>query len=68
VGAVLYGLTYQQVFPQIARLANLGNVTMPSMWGINPFLLIGVLLVFVLLLFYLLERGLKRRDRLEDEK
>jgi hypothetical protein len=66
-GAVLYGLTYQQVFPQIARLANLGNVTMPSMWGINPFLLIGVLLVFVLLLFYLLERGLKRHDRLEDE-
>jgi hypothetical protein len=64
---VLYGLTYQQVFPQIARLANLGSVTMPSMWGINPFLLIGVLLVFVLLLFYLLERGLKRRDRLEDE-
>jgi hypothetical protein len=66
-GAVLYGLTYQQVFPQIARLANLGNVTMTSMWGINPFLLIGVLLVFVLLLFYLLERGLKRHDRLEDE-
>ena len=64
---MLYGLTYQQVFPQIARLANLGNVTMPSMWGINPFLLIGVLLVFVLLLFYLLERGLKRHDRLEDE-
>ena len=64
---MLYGLTYQQVFPQIARLANLGNVTMPSMWGINPFLLIGVLLIFVLLLFYLLERGLKRHDRLEDE-
>lgn len=66
VGAVLYGLTYQWVFPQIARLANFGNVTLPVMWKVNPLLLIAVFVVFVLLLFYLLEHGLRRKDRLEE--
>ena len=66
MGAVLYGLTYQQVFPQIARLANFGNVTLPAILKVNPFLFWGVFIVIVLFLFYLFERGLKRKDRLEE--
>ncbi|MCJ7622757.1 MAG: hypothetical protein MUO76_04575 [Anaerolineaceae bacterium] len=66
VGAVLYGLTYQWVFPQIARVANFGNITLPVMWKVNPLLLVAVFVVFVLLLFYMLERGLQRKDRLEE--
>jgi hypothetical protein len=62
---VLYGLTYQQVFPQIAKLANFGNITFPSLLNVNPFLLWGIFIVFVLFLFYLLERGLKRKDKME---
>ena len=66
VGAGLYGLTYQWVFPQIARLANFGNITLPVMLKVNPLLLVAVFGVFVLLLFYMLERGLRRKDRLEE--
>lgn len=50
--------------PSILKTANLGNVVLPSLWNVNPFLLIGVLLVFVLLLFYFLENGPQRRDRM----
>jgi len=62
---VLFGLTYPLVFPPIVRMSNIGNITLPGLWGADPFLVLGVFVVFVLLLFYLLERGLKRRDRLE---
>ena len=67
MGAILYGLTYQQVFPQLARIANFGNITLPGVMKVNPFLFWGVFIVFVLFLFYLLERGLKRKDVLSEE-
>ena len=67
MGAILYGLTYQQVFPQLARLANFGNVTLPGVLQVNPFLFWGVFIVVVLFLFYLLERGLIRKDKLGEE-
>ncbi|HEX9012183.1 MAG TPA: YeeE/YedE thiosulfate transporter family protein, partial [Anaerolineaceae bacterium] len=38
-GALLFGLTYQQVFPPIRALADLGNVILPQVWHINPFLM-----------------------------
>jgi hypothetical protein len=52
--------------PGILKIANLGNVTLPDLWGVNPLLLVGVFVVFTLLLFYFFENGLKRKDRLED--
>ena len=67
-GSVLFGLTYEKFFPQIARLANYGNITLPDILGINPILLVIFLIACVLVLFYHLERGLKRRDKLEDEE
>ena len=58
-------MTYPYVYPPIARLANYGSVTLPSLLNVNPFLLWGIFIVVVLFLFYLLERGLKRKDVLE---
>jgi hypothetical protein len=64
VGAVLFGLTYQKVFPQISALANLGNVIMPDLWNINPYLVVVLFTLISLLLFYLIDRaGMQRKDK-----
>ena len=66
VGAVIYGLTYQQVFPQIEKIAKIGNVVIPDLWNLSPALVVilfGLLSVF---LFYLIDRaGLFRKKELE---
>ena len=56
-GAVIFGLTYQQVFPQIAAIAKVGNVVMPDLWNLNPFLFIAVFTLMALLLFYAIDRA-----------
>jgi uncharacterized protein len=67
-GAVLFGLTYQQVFPQISKLANSGNVVLPELWNINPYLTVLAFALMSLLLFYMIERvGMQRKDKEEDE-
>lgn len=64
VGAVIYGLTYDQVFPVISALANFGNTTMPDLWNISPFLTIFAFALMSLLLFYLIERvGWQRKEK-----
>ena len=66
VGAVLYGLTYQQVFPQISALANSGNVIMPELWNLNPYLVVILFTLISLLLFYLIDRaGMQRKDKMQ---
>ena len=66
VGAVLYGLTYQQVFPQISALANFGNVTMPDLWNLNPYLVVILFTLITFLLFYLIDRaGMQRKDKMQ---
>jgi len=63
-GAVIYGLTYQQVFPQISAIANYGNANIPDLWNVSPFLFILVFTLMSLLLFYLIDRaGLQRKER-----
>jgi uncharacterized membrane protein YedE/YeeE len=63
VGAVIYGLTYEYVFPQISAIANYGNTIIPDLWNINPFLFITFFALTSLLLFYLIERaGWQRKD------
>jgi hypothetical protein len=65
VGAVLYGLTYQQVFPQISALANYGNVTIPELWNLNPYMVVGLFALISFLLFYLIDRaGMQRKDKI----
>jgi uncharacterized protein len=67
-GAVIYGLTYQQVFPQISKLANLGSVVMPDLWNLNPYLTVLVFTLMSLLLFYLIDRaGWQRKDKMDNE-
>ncbi|MBI3243082.1 MAG: hypothetical protein HYZ49_12385 [Chloroflexi bacterium] len=62
---MIYGLTYQQVFPQISALAKLGNVVMPDLWNLNPYLFIVLFALITVLLFYLIDRaGLFRKDKL----
>ena len=64
VGAVIYGLTYQSVFPQISALANYGNVVLPGLWNLNPYLTVLVFSLMAVLLFYLIDRaGLQRKDK-----
>jgi hypothetical protein len=64
VGAVLFGLTYQQVFPKISALANYGNVVLPELWNLNPYLVVILFTLISILLFYLIDRaGMHRKDK-----
>jgi hypothetical protein len=66
VGAILYGLTYQQVFPQISAIANIGNTVIPDLWNLNPYLVVTLFASISLLLFYLIDRaGMSRKNKLE---
>jgi uncharacterized protein len=68
VGAVIYGLTYQQVFPQISKLAAIGNVVMPDLWNLNPYLTVLAFSLMALLLFYLIDRaGMQRKEKNQDK-
>ncbi len=61
---MLFGLTYQQVFPVISGIANYGNVVIPDLWNVSPFLFILLFTLIALLLFYLIDRaGLKRKEK-----
>ncbi len=61
-GAVLYGLTYQQVFPKISAALNLGGVVMPDLWNLNPYLTVLTFALMSVLLFYLIDRmGMQRK-------
>jgi arginase family enzyme len=63
-GAVIFGLTYQQVFPLISKLANLGDVVMPDLWNLNPYLTVLAFSLMALFLFYLIDRaGLQRKNK-----
>jgi arginase family enzyme len=62
-GAFIFGLTYQQVFPQISALANYGNVIIPDLWNVSPFLFILTFSLMALLLFYMIDRvGWQRKE------
>ena len=64
VGAMLYGLTYQFVFPAISAIANVGNVVIPELWNLSPFLTVVLFAVMAILLFYLIDRaGLHRKEK-----
>jgi hypothetical protein len=68
VGAVIYGLTYQAVFPAISAIANYGNVVIPDLWHLDPFLTVTTFALMSLLLFYLIDRaGWQRKEKMKDE-
>jgi|GEM_PF-3461581 hypothetical protein len=50
--------------PQITKLANVGNVVIPDLWNLNPYLTVLAFALMALLLFYLIDRaGMKRKDK-----
>lgn len=55
-GAVLFGLTYEQVFPPIAKILNYGNVVIPDLWNVNALLAVAVFALMALILFYAIDR------------
>jgi uncharacterized membrane protein YedE/YeeE len=55
-GAVLFGLTYEQVFPPIARILNYGSVVIPDLWNVNALLAVAVFALMALILFYAIDR------------
>lgn len=64
-GAVIYGLTYQQVFPKISAIANYGSTIMPDLWHVSAALVIIFFTLFSLILFYLIDRvHMQRKDKL----
>jgi hypothetical protein len=63
-GAVLWGLTYSQVFPLVSKIANAGNVVIPDLWNIDPYLTVLLFALMCLFLFYLIDRaGLQRKEK-----
>jgi uncharacterized protein len=63
-GGVIYGLTYDKVFPKIFAIANYGNVTIPDLWNINPYLAVVVFAIMALVLFYMIDRmGWQRKEK-----
>ena len=64
-GAVIFGLTYQQVFPpDLKAIANYGNVVIPDLWNLNPYLAVFVFALMALVLFYLIDRaGMQRKNK-----
>ncbi|HTX91968.1 MAG TPA: DUF6691 family protein [Anaerolineales bacterium] len=64
VGAVLFGLTYTQVMLPIKAIADYGNVTLPQLWNINPYLAVLVFTILALVLFYMVDRmGWQRKQK-----
>ena len=60
-GALLFGLTYNQVYPAISKLANFGPVTLPEVIDANHWLVIGLFTAITIVLFYVLERAIRMR-------
>jgi hypothetical protein len=66
-GAVIFGLTYQYVFPPLSKFANYGSALLPELWNINPYLVVLAFSLLSLLLFYLIDRaGLHRKNDEEE--
>jgi len=65
-GAAIFGLTYDKVFPPIERLAKVGNVVIPDLWNLSPFLVVLFFALVSILLFYLIDRaGMQRQKKFE---
>ncbi len=66
-GAALFGLTYDKIFPQIQSVAKVGNVVIPDLWNLSPFLVVLFFALVSILLFYLIDRaGMQRKNKIEE--
>ena len=55
-GAVLYGATYKSVFPKLSKIGKVGEATVPSLLGVNPWPVVIAFSCAVLILFVVIER------------
>lgn len=56
-GALFFGLSYQQVFVPISKLANLGSVTVGQLFQVNSGLLVSLFLLLYFIFIYLVEKN-----------
>ena len=56
VGAVVYGLVYERLMPALASTLRLGEVTLPELLHVEPWLFVIVLTEATLLLFHITRR------------
>lgn len=63
-GALLFGATYQQVYPALSALWNIGSTILPALLNVDLWLSILFFVLVTLTLFYFLERhGALRQPR-----
>jgi len=63
-GAVIYGLTYQLVFPAISAIANYGSVVIPDLWNLSSSLTVLLFALLSVFLFYMIDRaGWQRAEK-----
>lgn len=66
MGALIYGATYQSVFPTISAIANFGSTILPEALNVDLWLSILLFVLIALTLFYFLERkGELRKDKVK---
>ena len=68
-GGALYGLSYPYIGQPIqlwAYSTNFGALTLPVWLGLDPYLVITLFTLVVLILFYMIGRGLGRAEKLND--
>ena len=61
VGALLFGLTYQSVYLQINKLTTDARIVIPDAIDVNAWLVIGLFTAVTIVVFYILERGIRMR-------
>jgi uncharacterized membrane protein YedE/YeeE len=68
-GAALYGLTYPYIGQPIQLWAyntNFGALMLPSWLGLDPYLVIILFTLVVLIVFYMIGRGMSRAEKLNE--
>lgn len=67
-GGVLFGLTYPYFFPAISAQLKFGNITLPEVFDVNPWLFVLFMFLAIVLLLYVIEKlDLRRPDKLKGE-
>lgn len=56
-GAVVYGLSYEKIMPRLATSLRLGEVTIPALLHVEPWLVVIVFAEVAILIFALTRRG-----------
>lgn len=63
VGALVFGGWYERIMPALSRWARLGTVTFADALHVEPWLVVALLAELAVLVFYVLERGLRSGRR-----